>query len=65
MKIKKWRCDICEKEFEEGDGGFDASLPVLIEIPNIMGNNDKFEFEDTCSKCRESISSFLRSLESE
>ena len=59
-KINVWKCDICKKEFRDGN----TTVPLEINIPNGSGMEipSNFVFEDTCRDCRGDLSLAIEKL---
>lgn len=56
-QINRWKCDICGKEFGEGDAGYKTCDKLYIMIRTIPGfATEGIGFEDTCLNCRTEIS---------
>ena len=61
-KISGWACDICRKEFREGDAGFSSNTPIDIVIIIQPEVSSEYIFEDTCISCRAKIDSAIQQV---
>ncbi len=56
MNIKTWKCDICGKEFKEGDAGWKNKSDLSLSIfRNIFDGFYKYKYDDVCYECRDKI----------
>jgi len=56
VKIIGWKCDICRKEFREGDVGFSTNTSLYIKILfTPFDATSEYKFEDTCLNCRTTL----------
>jgi hypothetical protein len=64
-KVTYWYCNICGKDFKEGEVGYSDNAPLEIVIPSSYVDargGEKFHFTDTCLDCREKLSNFVHSM---
>jgi len=63
-KKQSWICDICKKEFNEGDSGYKTNIGFEIRIP--QGTEYEtgltYFFEDTCLNCRANLGNAISQL---
>ncbi len=52
-KIVGWTCDICRRDFREGDIGYSNNLPLeIVIIFSPEANVSSYNFSDVCMNCR-------------
>lgn len=55
-QIHRWKCDICGKEFGEGEAGYETCDKLYIKIRMIPGfPTEEIGYDDTCLNCRSEI----------
>ena len=58
-QIKRWKCDICGKEFGEDDAGYKACDKLYVMIRMSLGATEEIGFDDTCLNCRSEIADVI------
>lgn len=60
MRINRWKCDICGREFGEGDSGYKTcdKFYIIIRMPPGFAS-EEIGYDDTCLNCRTEITDVI------
>jgi len=61
MDIPTWMCDVCKKEFREGDCSSKNRRGIDIEIDlGLFEGNSNYKYNDVCYDCRTAINQAIQ-----
>lgn len=56
---KSWKCDCCDKEYLENDGGYLSKYTITIESHSIYNTYKNNTYTDVCNNCVDAIIEIL------